>query len=279
MDIIYFIKMCLVGFIQGITEPLPISSSAHMVIFKELLNIHINDLNFEILINFASCLAVIVFFRKKIFYLLKNVFTNKKDNYPHLNRTFFLKLIIASIPIAISGILLKGVVESLFSSLLFIGICLIVTSLLLFGTSLMLKKKKLMTDQISYIDSIVIGMFQSIAILPGISRSGTTFFSGTSRNIMLNHLFDFSFFLYLIASFGSLILSLFDLNIISFLKTQNIFTIMCVVIITFVSTLLSISFFYKTLSRKLISFFFFYTFLLGIFLLLINLLLLLPIQY
>lgn len=279
MTIIYFLKMFLIGLIQGITEPLPISSSAHMVIFKKLLDINITDMNFEILINFASCLAVAIFFKDKIYYLIKNTLKNKKEKYQHLTRSFFIKLVLASIPVAITGILLKDIIEPLFSSLQFVSICLLVTSMLLLGTYIMLKRKKILTDQISYVDSIVIGLLQSIAILPGISRSGTTFFSGTSRNIKLTHLFDFSFFLYLIASIGSLFLSLFDLNFIAFLKNQNIFIISCVFIITFISTLISISLFHKVLSNKLILFFFYYTFFLGLFLLLVNLLLRLPIQY
>ena len=77
MDLISILKYALIGFIQGLTEPLPISSSAHMILFSELLNINNNDLDFEIIINFASTIAIILFFRKRIVAFFKNIFTKK----------------------------------------------------------------------------------------------------------------------------------------------------------------------------------------------------------
>ena len=271
--------MSLIGFIQGVTEPLPISSSAHMIIFQKLLNINTLNINIEIIINFASCLAIGIFFRKKIYYLIKNSITNKNAKYPHLNRTFLIKLLIASIPIAITGFLFKDIIDIFFSSTLLIGIFLLITSLMLFGIFQMLNKKKIFSDEISYLDSLIIGVFQGLAIFPGISRSGSTFFSGVTRNIHLNSLFDFSFFLYLIASIGSLILSFFSFDIISFVKSQDIITLLIIFGITFVSTLWSINLFQKILSKRSIYFFSIYTFFLGLFLLTTNLLLFLPIQF
>ena len=279
MNLSYLLKMIFIGLVQGLTEPLPISSSAHMIICQKILNIDVLNINIEILINFSSCLAIGLFFYKKIYYLFKNTITNKKEVYPHLNRSFLLKLIIASIPIAITGFLFKDTIEIFFSSTLLIGIFLIITSLFLFRISCILKKKKHLNDHISYVDSIIIGLFQGLAIFPGISRSGTTFFSGVSRNIRLSSLFDFSFFLYLIASFGSLVLSFFSFDIISFVKEQNIFLLLIVFVITFISTLISINLFHKILSQKTTYFFFFYTFFLGLFLIITNLLLLIPIQF
>lgn len=278
MDFVYFIKMLLVGIIQGITEPLPISSSGHMIIFKQILEIEINDISFEILINFASCLAIATFFRKKIYYFIKNVITNKPTYYQHLNRTYLIKLITASMPIAIVGLLVKDKVEIMFSSTLFVSIFLLLTSLMLYLTTKMLTKKNVLTDEISITDSIVIGLGQSLALAPGISRSGTTFFFGTSRNTKLEHLFEFSFFLYLIASCGSIILSLVDFDIINFLKSQNFFVIISMFIITFISTYFSIKLFHKRLSTKLLTLFSIYTLLLGLFLLFYNLLLFVPMQ-
>ena len=99
---------------------------------------------------------------------------------------------IASIPIAITGFLFKDIIDIFFSSTLLIGIFLLITSLMLFGIFQMLNKKKIFSDEISYLDSLIIGVFQGLAIFPGISRSGSTFFSGVTRNIHLNSLFDFS---------------------------------------------------------------------------------------
>lgn len=278
MNIQYFIKMILVGLVQGLTEPLPISSSAHMILLENILNVNINNINFEILINLASCLAITIFFRKKIYYLIKNTFTKYPTKYPHLNRSFLLKLIISSIPITITGFLLKDHLNIFYTSTFFIGAFLLITSLMLFFTCLMIERKKIMTDEINYHDSIIIGLMQSIAIVPGISRSCTTFFSGTSRNVKLKLLFDYSFFLYIIASFGSLVLSFFDFNLVNFLQTQNFLVLFITFVVTFGATLLSITIFHKIMSTKLFYLFCFYTLLLGLFLVIYNLLLLIPIH-
>lgn len=278
MDLIYYIKMILIGLVQGLTEPLPISSSAHMTILKEMFNVEITNISFEILINFASSIAIGVFFREKIYYLIKNTITNKQTKYKHLNRTYLLKLLIASIPICIVGLLVKNKISFLFSSTFFVSFFLLVTSLMLFLTSKMIQRKKILTDEISIFDSILIGLGQSFAVAPGISRSGTTFFFGTSKNTKLESLFEFSFFLYLIASFGSLVLSVIDLDILSFINSQNKLLLLVVFITTFISTLFSIKLFHKILSKQTILIFSAYTLLLGLFLLIYNLLLLIPMQ-
>lgn len=278
MDLIYYIKMILIGLVQGLTEPLPISSSAHMTILKEMFNVEITNISFEILINFASSIAIAIFFRKKIYYLIKNIITNKQTKYKHLNRTYLLKLLIASIPICIVGLLVKNKISFLFSSTFFVSFFLLVTSLMLFLTSKMIQRKKILTDEISLFDSILIGLGQSLAVAPGISRSGTTFFFGTSKNTKLESLFEFSFFLYLIASFGSLVLSVIDLDILSFINSQNKLLLLVVFITTFISTLFSIKLFHKILSKQTILIFSAYTLLLGLFLLIYNLLLLIPMQ-
>ena len=265
MTLLEFLKFCLIGLIQGITEPLPISSSAHMIILGNYLNLQTNDLNFEIIINFASTLAIIIFFRKKIFFLFKNVISNRPEEYKYLNREFFLKLIIASIPTVIVGLFFKDFIERYFMNLNFVSIALIITGFLNLFSFLFLSKKKIFTSEISYLDSLSIGLMQSVALLPGISRSGSTIFGGTSRNISLEKTFDFSFFLYLIASLGALLLSLFDLDI----SRLNIETILIPFIICFICTFFSIKWFFGKLTRKTLLFFSIYAFTIGTLFLLI----------
>lgn len=260
MNFIEFLKLCIIGLIQGITEPLPISSSAHMIIFSHIFNLNINDLNFEIIINFASTLAIIIFFKDKIFYLFKNTFTNKQNKYNYLNKQFLIKLLVASIPSIIIGLLLKNIIDIYFTSLIFVSIALILTGFINLFSFLFLSKKKVFTNEITYSDSLIIGLMQSIALFPGISRSGATIFGGTSRNITLEKTCDFSFFLYLIASIGALFLSLFDLDFFNF----NFTTILIPFIICFFSTLLSIKLFYHRLNKTSILAFSIYAFFIGI---------------
>ena len=267
MDLISILKYALIGFIQGLTEPLPISSSAHMILFSELLNINNNNLDFEIIINFASTMAIILFFRKRIIAFFKNIFTKKKDkSYAHLNLDYLIKLIIASIPSVIIGLIFKDIIDKYFTNSMFVSIALIITSIMLFFTFIISKNKARLCDEISFFDAILIGIMQSFALSPGISRSGSIFFSGTSRNINIRKIFEFSFFLYLIVSVGALVLSIPKIPSLNI----DLVTLVITFIITFITTFFSIKIFEKILSYKTVLIFAIYTLLAGIIFLLIK---------
>ena len=271
MSLIEFIKLCLLGIVQGVTEPLPISSSAHMLLLTNILNINNSSISLEILLNFASTIAIFCFFSKKIFILVKASITNKENkNYPYLNRSFLLKILIASIPITITGFLFKDFVNKYLLSTITISISLLATSLMLYIIYLMLSKKKIFTEEITIIDSLVIGLYQSLAIIPGVSRSGSVLFGGIKQNTKLKVTMDFSFFLYLIASIGSLTLSIIDSDFTNLINSFNISSLIIVFLLTFVISYISIILFYKIINKRTILVFSFYAFTLGIIFLILN---------
>lgn len=233
------LKYILLSLIQGFTEPIPISSSGHIIIFKHILKSNfINDLNLEIFLNFGSMTAIILFFYDDILNLLKDsiLFIKYKDNRYFDNFKYIIMVICATIPAGIIGLLFKDKIGSL-SNIKTVGISLIITSFFLFIIR-NIKGKKSDYD-ISFKDSIIIGFFQSIALLPGISRSGATIVGGMLCNLKRDTSFKFSFMLYIPISFATMILGVSDIvksNISFNLILIYIFCMIISGIITFFAT-------------------------------------------
>lgn len=193
------------GIVQGITEFLPISSSGHLVILQKILGFKEPPIAFDALVHFGTVIALLIFFRKEI----KKIFINltkeirEKKKGEGLSLLFFL--ILGTVPIVILGIFLKDKIEEIFNSLFLVGISFLITSLMLFLTSI-IKKKQKSIKQITLKDALFIGIFQAIAILPGVSRSGSTISAGLFRGVKKEDAFNFSFYLGIIAIFGATIL-------------------------------------------------------------------------
>lgn len=251
MNLKEIIKYILISMIQGFTEPLPISSSGHMIIFRNMLNIKNQDLTLEIFLNFASTCAICMFlFTKRIY--IKDVF----------NKQLIFKLIIATIPAVILGFCFKEKIEAFILNNKYIGVTLLITSTLLLISFFLINKFK--TNNINYFNSLNLGLAQSIALVPGISRMGTVLTCGISQGINYKKVLDFSNLLYLIVSCGSLVLAIPDLLKID-IKLIPYYIISFIV--TFIFTYLSIRWFYNIISKKSLFFFFLYTLSFGIFLL------------
>ncbi len=204
------IMYMILGIIQGFTEPIPVSSSGHLVIFKSILNVEsLNDLNFEIFVNFGSFIAIAYFYRKEIINIIKDFFMyiKTKDKKYSINYKYAWMIVISTIPAGIIGLLLKDVIESV-SSTKIVGISLLITSFMLFLVKDIKGKKK--KEDMSFKDAIIIGIFQVIALFPGISRSGSTLVGGMSRNLERETAFKYSFMLYLPISIATMILGVKD---------------------------------------------------------------------
>lgn len=164
------IKAIIVGIVQGLTEFLPVSSSGHIVIAQELLNIKFDEeenLLFAIVLHFATALSTIVIFRKDILQIFKGLLQFKNNE----EFQFSLKIILSMIPAALVGVLLKDTLEELFSNLLVVGCMLLVTSGLLFFAD----RAKNTERPVGFVDAFIIGLAQGCAaLLPGLSRSGST---------------------------------------------------------------------------------------------------------
>lgn len=220
MDIIKYI---ILGILQGITEPLPISSSGHIYILKAILNTTIfNDLSLEIFLNFASFIAILIIFRKDVLELIKGflnyIRTKGKESKEKFKYCWLI--VIGTIPVGLLGLFAKDPLEDLLSKNIFlVGIGFFITglSLLLVMDSKGTKKDKDITIK----DAILIGIFQAIAIAPGISRSGMTLVGCLLNGLDNKSSLKYSFMLYLPVSVATMISGVgdfkartFDINMI-----------------------------------------------------------------
>ncbi len=208
MSLIELLKYIFLGVIQGFTEVLPISSSGHVAIFQQILNIQADEgLLFLTLVNMGSLLAIIFHFRKFIGRLIISFFQyvfkpeTRTKNEPDFH--YVWKIVIATIPTAIVGILFSSLVDEIYLeyALILVGFGLLVTSTFLYVVRFTPNKN--VNQKLSYRDAIVIGLAQPFAILPGLSRSGITTSSGLLRKVFMDTALSFSFMLYIPLSIGS----------------------------------------------------------------------------
>lgn len=205
------IKYIILGILQGITEPLPISSSGHLTLFKALFDTTIfQSLNFEIIANFGSFIAIFILFYKDIVKLLKGFFKYvfKKDKNSKNEFLYCLCIVISTIPVGIFGMLFKDKIENI-NNILFLGFAFLITSLMLFIVRKFTGEKD--DYDITIKDSVIIGLFQAVTIMPGISRSGTVLVAcllcGLKRDVALKY----TFILYFPVSLAAMLLGIKDL--------------------------------------------------------------------
>ena len=228
----------ILGLVQGLTEFLPVSSSGHLAIGKALLGVEpAGDLVFEVTVHAATVLATIVVFRKEIWKLLCGLFKFKYND----ETDYIAKLCVSMIPVFVVGMFLKDKVEAAFSSLLVVGLCLLVTALLLTlsdffsgcrrkseasmptegiaakaakgDSSPFIPKGDAVTRQrngISFWQAFVVGIGQALAVLPGLSRSGTTISSGLLCGVKRENMAQFSFLMVLVPILGETFLDVVD---------------------------------------------------------------------
>lgn len=209
-----YIKYIILGIIQGITEPLPVSSSGHIFLFKNMLNTELfNSLNFEIIANFGSFLAILFIFRKDIIILIKSflyyMFRKSKRTIYQDNFLYILKIIISTIPVGVMGLIFSDYLESKYTSLKLLALAFIFTALMLFIVRNIKGEKK--DKDISFKDAFIIGLFQMITIVPGISRSGTVLVACLLCKLSRVTALKYTFMLYFPVSIGTIILKLPEL--------------------------------------------------------------------
>jgi len=252
-----WIEALILGLLQGLTEFLPVSSSGHLEIGSAIFGLQEENLTFSIIVHGATFLSVIVVFRNDILNLIKGLFRFEWND----ETKFILLLIVSALPVGIVGVVFKSQIESLFEgNILLVGSMLLITSLLLLLTSFAPNKKK----DITLKSAIIIGIAQTIAVLPGISRSGATISTALYLGIDREKATRFSFLMVLIPIFGASFLEILELT--SATEPSAIATSSLVIgaVAAFGSGLLACSWMLKIVKKGKLAYFSAYTALAGV---------------
>ncbi|WP_017754620.1 undecaprenyl-diphosphate phosphatase [Calidifontibacillus oryziterrae] len=212
-DKIYLlIKYLFLGIFQGFTEPIPVSSSGHLVLAQHYLGLEIEGFSFELLVNFASLLAVLLIYRKDLIRLAVNglKYIQTKEEKCKADFHFIIYLIVATIPAGVIGVLFDDEIGAIFKDgVKLIGITLIITGIALWAIRNLRGRKG--DGDLAFRDAIIIGFAQAIALIPGISRSGATIVAAMGLGMKPETALRFSFMLFIPVSLGGMILSATDI--------------------------------------------------------------------
>lgn len=200
----------LLAIVQGIAEILPISSSAHLQIVRALMGIGEPSVVFDIALHFASAIAVIIYYWKRLWQLASDsfLFVFKKDTTRESSFRYVVLLVIATIPAGLFGFLLNDLIGDLFGSLLAVGIFLMITGILLYSSQFLKGTKA--TSELSFLDALTIGLFQSIGLFPGISRSGITLIGSKVAKLKAEDAAEFVFILFIPLALAAGVLGVLD---------------------------------------------------------------------
>jgi len=198
-----FVKYLVLAFLQGATEFIPVSSSGHLVFFQRIFGFEQPLVFFDIVLHLATMLSVIMFLRKELLLIaqesimaIKNLCTGKRWHKVWQEFSYFrlgLFVFIAIIPAVLAGIVLADFIEKMFSSLKVVGVSFLITGTVLFWTKYVSSKRQMKT--FNFLDAFLIGIFQAVALFPGISRSGMTISAGIFRGLDKKNAARFSFIL------------------------------------------------------------------------------------
>lgn len=205
-----WIEAILLGIVQGLTEFLPVSSSGHLAIGKALFGIETADLSFEVIVHAATVLATIVVFWKDILALLQGLFKFKFN----AETRYICLILLSMIPVFIVGMFFKDKVESIFGSgLLVVGLALLVTAFLLFLSETLEVRRAVQAgndggqagkggQKMTWKSALWMGLAQAVAVIPGLSRSGSTIATGLICGVKKEEVTRFSFLMVLIPILG-----------------------------------------------------------------------------
>ena len=210
----------IIGIVQGLTEFLPVSSSAHLVFIQKVLGVE-STLAFNTFLHLGTLIAVLWFFRWDVYKMLKSWFLSIKDIFNGKFKEGFLNdpykrlswyVILATIPVGVVGVLFEDSVESLFSGALYVpAFFLFVTGTILYLSQRM-ASGEINYDNITKKEALIMGVGQACAILPGLSRSGTTIAAGLTAGLDKEFAAKFSFILSIPAILGAFLIQVKDIG-------------------------------------------------------------------
>lgn len=211
-DLLLLVKYLLLGVVQGFTEPIPVSSSGHLIVAQQLIGMEHRGIAFEVFLNTASLIAIMIIFREMLIRLTVNGlrFIRTRQSEYRADFMFIVYIVIGTIPATVIGFLFKDNIEAVFSSAKMIGITLLITGIALWLIRNLRGKKR--DGDLKLKDAIIVGLAQAVALIPGISRSGATVITSIAVGMRQETALRFSFLLYIPISLGGLVVSISDIT-------------------------------------------------------------------
>lgn len=253
----------ILGVVQGLTEFLPVSSSGHLEIGQALLGTSGEEnLTFAIIVHTATVLSTLCILWKEVEKLFMGTFTTWTWNE---EKQYVAKIFVSMIPVFVVGMFFKDEVEQFFGhGLLLVGICLIFTATLLYLSELLTRRQQSGAHDVGYKDAIIIGLAQAVAVLPGLSRSGTTIATGLLTGVKKEKVAQFSFLMVLIPILGEALLDAKDLLTGEVTSQLGILPMIAGFIAAFVTGCFACRFMIEIVRKQKLSYFAIYCLVIGV---------------
>lgn len=256
------LEALILGILQGLTEFLPVSSSGHLEIGKVILGVDISaseSLFFTVVVHAATALSTMVIFREDIIMLIRLLFEKARWN---AGRQYILFIIISMVPAVFVGLFFNEQIKSLFDgNLLLVGSMLIVTGVVLFATTKVKRKR----HHISFLNAIILGVAQAIAILPGVSRSGATIGTALILGVERTRAARFSFLMVIPVIMGAMAKDIMDMDMSVAMQETNTIPLIIGFVSAFVTGLLACTWMVELVKKSKLIYFAIYCFIVGAF--------------
>ncbi|WP_053364676.1 undecaprenyl-diphosphate phosphatase [Bacillus sp. FJAT-27251] len=210
-EFLTLLKYLFLGLLQGFTEPIPVSSSGHLVLAQYFMGIETKSMSFELLVNAGSLISVFIIYWHDITRLVRNGLSYITTRNPESKSDFYfiIYLIVATIPAGVIGVLFNDQISEALKGVHVIGITLLITGAALFLIRNLRGRKR--DGDLTFKDAIIVGLAQAVALIPGISRSGATIVAAMGLGMKPETALRFSFLLYIPVSLGGTLLSITDI--------------------------------------------------------------------
>lgn len=268
-ELLIIIKYLILGLVQGLTEPIPVSSSGHVIIGQRLLGIEQKGLLFEILTNTASLIAICFIYRQDLKRLMVNtiIFIRTKKKEYKSDFMFVVYIILGTIPAAVLGLLFNDIIAEYLTSLKTIAFTLLITGAALWLIRNFQGGKR--DRDLSFKDALIVGLAQATALIPGISRSGATVITSIAVGMKQDTALRFSFILYIPVSLGGMVLGMSD-----FINGPSLGPLAIPYLVAFIGTLFmtyfAMKWFMGIMAKGNLKYFAYYCFIVGILLLIFS---------
>lgn len=256
------LKYIFLGFIQGFTETIPVSSSGHLMIFKTLMDVKVDFDTIAILTNFGSLIAIIILFFNDIMDIISGFFkyiTTKNKNYKSEFRYAWL-IVIGCIPAGLAGLVVSklDLFDKIEDNVKIVGLSLMITAILLYLIRNFKGHKE--DENLTIKDALTVGCFQILGLFPGISRSGSTIVGGMFSDLKRDTAFKYSFMLYIPMSLAAMALEITKINLDKSLIIHYTLAVVVAAIVTFLVT----KWFRKIVNEGKLIYFSVYCFIVGL---------------